>query len=522
MRITLGGESWKEHAPTLNNVAAPFLLSPYELSLMVNIRADGPTLVKRGGTVAVGTAANASKPLGLWLAYRADGTATPVRYQLGGNGTFYYSTDNTTWPSTTLTGWSTTLYPSAAVYQGSIFWCNGSDTPKRSSLSSPTTISTWGTLPTDFNPSWVIAYGNRLYAGGDTSTPNRVHFSDFGDPLTWQEQNFYSFPDNQNGGSPVAAAEMPKGIILFGADFVGTLTGYSELDHELQPWPRRSALLSKRGICNMGGSAAYGTPEGPELFDGTSMPRPLDAFHRVNWGDANMVDPNDIWFLRTGPWMMRCYFKSRGLTKAAASATVSVGRLVASMYAYVVSFLTRSTTPPSAISHYYEYNFVTDSWSGPHDGAHSCGEWETFLHGDRQYAWVAGVATGLVMKADQEVYTDADNSSKPYEAIVRTGGFGLDPSKKYKINQVDLVCSTSAMASGVRVRVYGEGQTHKFLVEETGDRSATSVDNAQFCTISIPLQERNVMTKVPQVEIRELSTNAFVIYGITIDVEEVV
>lgn len=530
MRIVLSG--WKSPAATLDDRTPAYLTQPHQFKEMRNLKCDNGLIVKRGGTVAVGSAPASGKQQGVWIAYRNDGTETPVRYCMVG-GTIYYTTASS-WSTTGITGWSSSLFPGAAVFQNKIYFCNGASTPQQSSLSSPTTIGSWGTLPTSFIPSWIINYGNRGYAGYDSSTPNRVHMSDFLDWATWQEQNFYTFPDNQNGGAPLTAEGLGKGILLVGADMLGILTGYSELDHEIQAQPRRSALLSRRAVCNMGHGVAYLTAEGPEISDGFSPPRPLDPTRSINWANFNLTDPNDCWMVRSDAYKLRVYYRNRGSQTSADSATVSVGRLMINVASTVYpSRLSRiaAASAPTATSHYLEYDFLNDSWSGPHDGPHSCGTMETMMHGDRQFLWVGHASNGKVLKADQDTYTD---DGTPYKCELLTGGMGLDPHKTYRVNRVEVTCSTSSSdGQGIDVEVLFNEQDAKNAARKTagisrvgpyyGEQSTsdlTAVDRGNYCVLPFVFDDMP-HGRCPQIRVTEFSSRPFAIRSIAVDVEEI-
>lgn len=528
MRIEIVGEAMAR--ATLNNTHPPYILQLNEFHTLQNMHPVGGMIAKRGGCVAVGSAPASGLQQGLWIAYRDDGTETPVRYCAVG-GTIYYTT-GTSWATTGITGWSATLFISAAIFQGYIYFCNGAATPQRSQLSSPTTIGTWGTLPTSFNPSWVLAYGTRFYAGGDTSTPKRVHMSDFLDPTVWQEQNFYQFPDDQAGGSCVAASPIPKGILLYGPDIMGTLTGYSELDHEIQPWPRASALLSRRAIVDMGGGAVSMSPEGPELRDGFSPPRSFDPSRKINFANMNLTTADYLWAVRSAPNTLRIYFRSRGQTKTADSSTVSASRMITALFSWVKSRLTNTiaASTPTVNSHYYEYDMANDQWSGPHTGAHSCGVWESMAHGDRQNLWVGDAANGKIYKADQDTFLD---NALTYTAIVRTGGMGLNPFKSYVVTRVEVMTTTSAaVGKGLRCRVVFDEQPENAKAEGDGDRSEVggyygkqspidqaAVDRGGYCVIPFNF-DNQPQGRSPQVEIIEDSDQPFIIRGIAIELEE--
>lgn len=529
MRIEIAKEALL--AATLNNVHPAATLPLNEFHTLQNMRPLGGMLVKRGGCVAVGSAPASGLQQGLFIAYRDDGTETPVIYCAVG-GTIYYTT-STTWTTTGITGWNTSAPISAATFQGYIYFCNGINTPARSQLSSPGTTSSWGTLPTSFNPSGVIAYGTRFYAWGDTSTPKRIHMSDFLDPTTWQEQNFYQFPDDQAGGSIVAVSPIPKGLLLYGHDVMGTLTGYSELDHEIQPWPRAGALLSRRAIADVGGGSVSVTTDGAELRDGFSPPRPLDAGKKINFAIANLTNQDYLWAVRCGPSTVRIFFRNRGDTTLADSATVSVGTLIAANRAWIRSRLSTvlAASAPTVNSHYYELDLSTGAWSGPHTGAYSCAAWESSGHGHRQNLWVGDAVNGKIYKADQDTYKD---NGVTYTAIVRTGGLGLNPFKTYVVKHVEVMTNTAAaVGKGIQCRVIFDEQPEKAKAEKNGSTDhiggyygnqstldLSAVDRGGYCVVPFTF-DNQPMGRCPQIELIEDSDVPFVIRGIAIVIEEV-
>jgi hypothetical protein len=511
-------ELYNFHSPvaSLNNTYPSFALKPNQFRVMSNIKLEGAVLAKRGGAVPVGSATSSAKVMGVWHGYRADGTETPVRLRFEG-GAFQFTT-GTAWSATGLSGWSTSVFPSVAFFQDDFYACNGTQTPQKFPMSDPTTFGSWGTLPTGFNPKWVVAYGNRLYAGGDISTPNRVHFSDFGDPATWQEQNFYTFPDNQQGGSAVTAMAVPTAIILQGLDFFGTLTGYSEVDHSIQAWPRRAALVSPRAFCDMGGMVVTLTPEGPELLDGYSQPRNLDPDKEIDWGDMNLTTQNDTWIMRSGPSSFKVFFRSRGQTTSSSSATVSASRLFTTIFAYARSFLSRvsAASAPANTSHYYEYDLITRSWSGPHTGPYTAGDWETAAHGDRQNPWAGHSSNGKVFKLDQDTYTD---DGVTYTVRLRTGSFGLSPFRKHKVNYVEAICNAGAISQGVELNIYfDEADTPS---NEKKYSRPLAVQRGDFVVLRWDLSKHNVFGFSPEIELVEDSNKPFVVRAIAAEIEEI-
>lgn len=393
------------------NGLRPHLVQQDEMAFSLNMRLASGNWVKRGGTVAQGSAAAAAKVTWLFHAYDTTGGSLVVRMAMIST-VLYYRIGSGAWTSFK-TGLTAGTYPSAVAYQDKVYWTNGVDTPQVITIANPPVASNWTTLPTGIIPSWVVLQKNRIYYGGDTSTPNLVYFTDFGTPATTQTTNFYQVPDDQNGNYPKAACNIGDGIGLFCQDFLVYLTGVGPLTHQLFHMPRGSACVARRSVVDMGEFGAYFlTERGIFSWDGNSPPIPVDPFGRINWSDIDMTTEDNIWAMRVGD-EYRIYYKSKGDTSAttASAADVLASSTARTRMTILYWALTRITAVPfttsGTIGYYLAYDCRLKQWS-LHTGNHLCGAWTQYRYGDTQDPWVGSAAAdGLVFMADQiSAFTD--------------------------------------------------------------------------------------------------------------------
>lgn len=436
------------------------ILESDEFQTTENTWPEHGKLNKRGGTVQQGDAPDAANVKWLMRVYGADSSAALALTYRFCNGKLQYLTGGA-WTNFA-TGLTATTYPVAVSYKNIIWWVDGVNTPTQITIADPPVDSNWTTLPSGINPQWVVLHKNRLYYGGDRSTPTYVYMTNPGDPTTTGATDFYQVPDDQRGFFPRIAVDMGDGIGFFAQDYKCFMTGTGPLSHRIYQFEKAQAALYWRTVVSMGDCRAiYLTEVGPFIWDGHSTAVPLDPHGRQNWGDMDLTTNETTHAVRYGDWWV-CWYKKKGSTIAAATGTAR------QRFSIVTSSLNRydiyssSGTPgggSSQSSSYIAYNVRTGQWTQGEMGngvGVLCACWEESLYGDTQDLWVGDATTGgKVGKFDQVgTYTDF---TVPYEMRVRTAGIG-DQWARTSIEAVKIKASVhKAETSACTVSVYSNG-----------------------------------------------------------------
>ena len=448
---------------TVNGIR-PHRVQPDEMAYSLNMRPFAGNWVMRGGCVQQGTAPASAKVTWLFHAYDTTGGSLVVRMAMI-NTSLYYKVGAGAWTSFKA-GLTAGTYPVAVAYKDTVYWCNATDTPLAISIANPPVASNWTTLPSGINPAWVVLHKNRLYYGGDTSTPQQVWMTDPGAPSTTTATNVYNVPDDQNGNFPKIAVNVGNGIGLFCQDFLCYLTGTGPLTHQIYQLPRGAACVAWRSVVDMGEFGAYFlTENGVFSWDGNSPPIPVDPFRRFNWTDIDMTTETNIWAFRVGD-EYRLYFKSKGDTFAttATAASVLASSTARTRFAVLAAARTRLTrvafSTAGTISHYVAYDCRLKQYS-LHTGAHLCGAWTQYRYGDTQDPWVGSVAAdGAVYMADQiSAFTDASQGtgSSTIVCYLKTGTIGHYASRT-RIHRIKALFGVGFTAdSDVLIRVWQDG-----------------------------------------------------------------
>ncbi|MCR4338869.1 MAG: hypothetical protein NUW01_03165 [Gemmatimonadaceae bacterium] len=435
------------------------LLDIDQFSELRNVWQRHGALVKRGGAVIQGASLATATVRWLAHAYNADTSAAlVVRMALCGTVLRYKITSGS-WTDFA-TGLTAGTYPISATYKDQVWWCDGTNTPLKISIANPPVDSSWGGLPSGINPQWVLLFKNRLYYGGDKSTPTIMYMSNPGLPETTTTTDSYQIPDDQRGFYPRIAVAMGEGVGLFAQDYKVYMTGTGPLSHRMYHFEKAAAAIYWRSVVATGdGRAIYMTENGPYIWDGHSTAEPLDPNGEQNWGDIDFTTNEDTWAIRYGDYYILAY-KSKGDVTTAATGTAF------SRFSSVYAAATRAikvTGADSNTARCFAYNMITKQWS-QHDFPYACGAWEEALHGDTQDLWVgsatgSGARAGEVYKWDQAGTWRDD--SVDYDCVIKTGALG-DSFLKNRIERVKVKCRVSGLADAkMRVAVYQDGKVHE-------------------------------------------------------------
>lgn len=466
------------------------LLAPDQFSEFFNMWQRHGAAVKRGGAVIQGAALATASVRWLCHAYNAD-TASPLVVRMALCGTVLrYKITSGSWTDFA-TGLTAGTYPVSATYKDQVWWCDGTNTPLKISIANPPVDSSWGGLPSGINPQWVVLHKNRLYYGGDKSTPTYVYMTNPGTPETTTTTDSYQIPDDQRGFYPRIAVAMGEGVGMFAQDYKVYMTGTGPLSHRMYHFEKAAAAIYWRTVVSMGdGRAIYMTENGPYIWDGHTTAEPLDPNGEQNWGDIDFTTNETTWAIRYGDYYILAY-KSKGDTTTAATGTAF--QRFSTVYA-ANTRLTKAATAPAVTSHCFAYNIVTKQWS-QHDFPYACGAWEEALHGDTQDLWVGAAATtgdyaGRVCKWDQVSQFTDDSRATHYDCIIKTGALG-DSFMRNRIDRVKVKARVSGLAEAkMRIAVYQDGRIHEPPVWEDSVSLARTDAQGGDATKYNPVQHR--------------------------------
>lgn len=503
------------------------ILEQDEFQLTLNTWPGSGKLYKRGGTVQQGDAPDAANVKWQMRCYGANSSTALAITMRFCNGKLQYLTGGA-WTNFA-TGLTATTYPVAVSYKNEVWWCNGTDTPVRITIADPPVDSSWTTLPSGINPQWVVLHKNRLYYGGDKTTPTYVYMTNPGDPTTTTPTDFYQIPDDQRGFFPRIAVDMGDGIGFFAQDYKCFMTGTGPLSHRIYQFEKAQAALYWRTVVSMGDCRAiYLTEVGPFIWDGHSAAVPLDPHGRQNWGDMDLTTNETTHAVRYGDWWV-CWYKKKGSTISAATGTARQRFSV-----NVVSLNRFNFTAPSGSSQsssYIAYNVRTGQWTHgemANGVGVLCACWEEALYGDTQDLWVGDATTGgKSSKFDQVgTYTDL---TVPYEMVVRTAGIG-DQWARTSIESVKIKASVHKNAvSACSVSVYSNGSVRDPATWGPQDISLSAdhgVDGGGgdympedfvIRTIASPYKGQSRAGYSPQIEFRDSTADFTAIYSIAAD-----
>lgn len=509
----------------LANGLKQHLLQPNQFTELSNLVLRNGVLMKRGGTVQQGDAPDAAVVRWIYNAYDTVGGSVINRLRFC-NGKIQYLTGGA-WTNLA-TGLTATTYPNAVSYKDAVYWVDGTNTPRVITIGSPPTIANWTTLPSGINPRWVVLHQNRLYYGGDITTPTYVYMTAPGDPTTTGTTDFYQVPDNQRGFYPAAAVNVGDGIGLFAQDYLCYLTGTGPLSHRIYQLPKGAAALYPRTVVDMGGFAIFMTERGPFIWDGHTVAEPLDPYGDINWGDINFTTNTDTHAVRYGDYYI-LFYRSKGNVTTAATGTAFTRFSTIAAAATRLSTVA-SASAPSQTSNYIIYDTRLKQWGGG-TGNISCAHWEEALYGDTQDLWVGDSTTGgKVGKWDQAgTYTDY---TVPYETRLRTAPAG-DAFRRCSIDRILLMSQVQQTNTGkCQIAVWSNGSVKEPPTwRESVDLTPMGTQGGVPNRYGEEDQQEDVIVRQavspykgtgkagfqPQIEITEASDQPFVIRGIEAD-----
>lgn len=455
-------ESFRRPSAGLRSGTRPHLLQMDQWAELRNLWIRGDALVKRGGSVAQGDALAAATVR--WLAHAySDNTTTALKVRMALCGTALKAqvSDLGAWTDFA-TGLTAGTYPVSASYKDQVWWCDGVNTPLKITIANPPVDSSWGGLPSGINPRWVVLHKNRLYYGGDITTPTYVYMTNPGTPETTTVTDLYQVPDDQRGFYPRIAANLGDGIGLYAQDYLCYMTGTGPLSHRIYHLPKGAACLYWRTVVDMGGWNIFLTERGPFAWDGHTVAEPLDPYEEVNWGDIDYTNIEDTWAIRYGDLYILAY-RGKGQVTTAATGTARQRGSVYLNASYAINTVLTGggAVAPAADSNTSRcvvYDSRTKHWSGPHNFPYACGAWEEALHGDTQDLWVGSATTGgKVLKWDQQTYTD---DGADYDCVAITGALG-DSMMRTLIERVKVMTRVRDDAKAkLHVAVYQNGVLH--------------------------------------------------------------
>lgn len=526
--------NWRRPGGPLVSGDHAAILESDEFSVFQNCWPSHGKASKRGGTVQQGDAPTAATVRWMQHAYGADSSvALAVRLRLCGTKVQYLTGGAWTDIATITAG----TYPVSVTYKNIVWRVDGVNTPAQITIASPPVETAWTTLPSGINPQWVVLHKNRLYYGGDITTPTYVYMTNPGTPGTTTVTDFYQIPDDQRGFFPRIAIDMGDGIGFFAQDYKCFMTGTGPLSHRIYQFEKAQAALYWRTVVSMGDCRAiYLTEVGPFIWDGHSEAQPLDKMGRQNWGAMDLTVNENTHAVRYGDWWV-CFYKDKGGSTAAGSGTATQMFSIYDASTRTCQVTIGGVPSPSLAqsSSYIAYNIRTGQWTQGVQGTGGilCAAWEESLYGDTQNLWVGDATTGgKCGKWDQA--SDFTDYTVPFEMIVKTAGIG-DPWMRTSIDSVMIKASAHKDGtSRMSVSVYSNGSVRDpatwgpesvSLSNESGldgdpQRYAGGDDVPEdfvIRTIPSPYGEGKRSGYSPQIQINDSTPSFTAIYAIAAD-----
>ena len=139
---------------------------------------------------------------------------------------------------------------------GYLYAFNGTDSPKKIGQ---TTSADVAAIPAG---SWAVWYRNYLFVGGVAAYPNRIYFSNLGDPETYTADDYIDIEPGDGDELTGAIVSGPDKIFITKNYTVHYLTGSGPSTFAVYPLVRDFGIVSYRSLVNVGGDIWGITPDG--------------------------------------------------------------------------------------------------------------------------------------------------------------------------------------------------------------------------------------------------------------------
>lgn len=514
----------------------PHLRMPDDFHELRNVVFANGVLAKRGGTALQGSAIASADVKWLFHAYN-DADSLTVRMAKCGT-VLYYKVGTGAWTSFK-TGLTAGTYPVAVQYQNKVYWVDGVDFGVIT-IANPPVYSAWTTLASGAMPTFVLLHLNRIYYNHGGSSKSKMNFTNFGDPTTTDSGSAFRLPDDQAGNSPTIGVGLGDRMIYFCQDYVVMVTGAGPFTFNTERMPRGAAVAAWRTVVDMGGYVLAMGPDNVYATDGTRPPTPILEPGKINFDDFDLRTNQHTWAMRAAVDEYWLFYRSKADQSQAAAPLASPARLAAMRTMLVATRLTRTAavSAPSTTSHCYRINRSTGQITGPHDGPWLSGAWQQFRQSDNQEPWLgSSFAGGKVAAAEQDTFTDVTSSSNTanYLASVRTGAiFPRDipgASMMYwNVQGITVSFATQKAPNGaMTARVYFDARLDSPAIEKTvrlGKRQPVRGEGGPPGEIEMPEGaavdlspdgDDQTVGLWPELELEEMSDNAWAIWGFGLD-----
>jgi hypothetical protein len=133
---------------------------------------------------------------------------------------------------------------------------NGTDSPKKLGQ---TTSADVAAIPAG---AWAVWYRNYMFVGGVAAYPNRIYFSNLGDPETYTAADYIDIEPGDGDSLTGAITSGPDKLFITKNRSVHYLTGAGTNSFAVYPLVRDFGIASFRSLINVGGDIWGVTPSG--------------------------------------------------------------------------------------------------------------------------------------------------------------------------------------------------------------------------------------------------------------------
>lgn len=139
---------------------------------------------------------------------------------------------------------------------GYLYAFNGNDSPKKVGQ---TTSADVATIPAG---AWAVWFRNYMFVGGVASYPNRIYFSNLGDPETYTAADYIDIEPGDGDALTGGIVSGPDKIFFTKRHSVHYLTGAGTNTFSVYPLVKDFGIASFRSLVNVGGDVWGVTPGG--------------------------------------------------------------------------------------------------------------------------------------------------------------------------------------------------------------------------------------------------------------------
>lgn len=269
-----GGLNFRANDSRLRENEASELLN-YEFAF------DG-SIKKRAGSSKYNAAAigAAGEVHSLFRYYQADGTKKFLCIE---GSTLYEGNDGAgTWASVgSVTGTGKAKF---ATWQDKVYFVNQNGLVRNYD---GTTLGPVASSPTTCK--YILFRGDRLYAAGDNSKPNRLYFTDTGDPTTWTTGTNYIDIRDDDGDVITGLAVIQDTLVIYKRNSIWLLYGNDAASFQLQMSSNLVGCDAPYSLVEFGNKHYFLDRIGVYVFDGTNAVNISENIYRDVLDNGNAL-----------------------------------------------------------------------------------------------------------------------------------------------------------------------------------------------------------------------------------------